>query len=141
MNWNYVNNPNGGFWNAVLNWDYWDIYPTYIQLEEGKLCFKVSTDPDEVEMPDDITRGLVRNQLHNLIMKKAKEVGLTDIKKPTRFGSGKYMTVAIVERHKWLGSEDSKIEIENVIDNLKKYRQFLKNTIKSVDKVQLPALN
>ena len=133
LNWNYVNNPNGGFWNASLNWDSWDIYPTYIQLEEGKLCFKISTDSADVKLPENVSRSEIRNKLHNLIIKKAKEQGLNDIKKPTRFGNGKYMTAAIVERHTWLGVKDSKIEIEKVVENLKNYRRFLRDIIKSVE--------
>lgn len=127
--WFYVNNPSGGFWNAVLNWDYWDGYPAYLQLEEGKLCFKVSTDPDEVELPEDITRSQVRNQLHDLIMTKANDFGLNHIRRPERFGSGKYMTVAIVDRENWLGSDNDIINKEGIVKTLTDYLSFLRQTI------------
>ena len=39
-NWHFVNNPNGGFWNALLSWTTLGKYPTYLQLEERKLCDK-----------------------------------------------------------------------------------------------------
>ncbi|QEC79711.1 PD-(D/E)XK nuclease family protein [Mucilaginibacter ginsenosidivorax] len=129
--WNYVNNPAGGFWCAVLNWDYWnDLYPVYVQLEEGKLCFKISTDPEEpVEMPPNVSRGQIRNELHAMLMQKAKDNDVKNIRKPDRFGSGNYMTVAIVDKHNWLGSKDSIINPAEVINTLTLYRSFLKKAI------------
>lgn len=130
VKWHYVNNPSGGFWNAVLNWDYWGIYPTYLQIEQGKLCFKISTDPEELDMPSDITRSMIRNKLHNLIMLKAKEVGFSNIRRPDRFGNGHYMTAAIVDRQNWLGNDDEIIVKENVINTLNDYLKFLMLVIK-----------
>ncbi|MCB9425805.1 MAG: PD-(D/E)XK nuclease family protein [Flavobacteriales bacterium] len=130
INWNYVNNPNGGFWNAVLNWDYWGDYPAYLQLEEGKLCFKVSTDPEEVELPEDMTRGEVRNQLHDLIITKANEFGLNNIRRPDRFGSGNYMTVTVVDRENWLGADNETLDKETVVKTLTDYLTFLRDIIK-----------
>jgi hypothetical protein len=132
VGWGYVNNPAGGFWNATLNWDYWDdLYPVYVQLEEGKLCFKMSTDPNEpVVMPPNISRGEIRNQLHSLIMEKAKDAGLKHVRKPNRFGNGNYMTVAVVDKENWLGSNESIIDKVRVIETLTFYRKFLKQSIK-----------
>lgn len=131
VNWGFVNNPNGGFWNAVLNWEYWNIYPAYVQIEEGKLCFKISTHPEELELPENITRGEIRNQLHNLIMIKSKEYNLTKIRKPDRFGSGNYMTVAIVDRENWLGKDAELIDKKSVIEQLEQYKQFITEIIKN----------
>lgn len=128
-NWHYVNNPSGGFWNAVLNWDYWDIYPAYIQLEEGKLCFKISTDSDELEMPEDLTRSEIRNQLHNLILNQAEKFGFEHIRRPDRFGNGNYMTVAIVDRENWLGADNQTIDKETIIKTLTDYLIFLRKII------------
>lgn len=129
VNWHYVNNPNGGFWNAVLNWEYWDIYPAYIQIEQGKLCFKISTDPDELEMPENVTRGDIRNELHNLILTQATALGFTNIRRPYRFGNGKYMTVAIVDKENWLGLDNAKIDKKAVANILTSYKDFLKQII------------
>lgn len=129
VDWHFVNNPNGGFWNAVLNWEYWDIYPVYIQIEQGKLCFKISTDPDEVDLPKNTTRSKIRNKLFNLILTKAKEIDFQDIRRPKRFGNGKYMTVAIVDREKWLGSDNSKIDKKAIAFRLTSYKNFLKQII------------
>jgi hypothetical protein len=130
LHWHYVDNASGGFWNALLSWTYWDIYPTYIQIEEHKLCFKISTHPVDVERPTDITRGKIRNNIYKLIIDKAKEFEFKEIKKPNRFGDGNYMTVAIVERDHWLGSSDSIIDIDKVVQNLEKYLNFLRDKVK-----------
>jgi len=124
--WYYVNNPSGGFWNAVLNWDYWGIYPAYLQIEQGKLCFKISTD---INMPENTTRSEVRNKLCNLILKKSREFGFENINRPSRFGNGKYMTVAVVKRENWLGSDDTILDKETVVKTLKNYLTFLKQVI------------
>lgn len=129
VNWHYVNNPNGGFWNAVINWEYWDIYPAYIQIEQGKLCFKISTHPDELEMPENVTRGDIRNELHNLILSKAKVLGFKHIRRPDRFGNGNYMTVAIVDKENWLGLDNVKIDKVAVANILTSYKDFLKKII------------
>lgn len=129
VNWHYVNNPSGGFWNAVLNWDYWGDYPAYLQLEQGKLCFKISTDPDEVDVPENLTRADVRNQLHDLIIKNATEFGFKHIRRPDRFGNGNYMTVAVVDRENWLGTDTQTIDKETIIKTLTDYLKFLRDTI------------
>lgn len=130
-NWHFVNNISGGFWNGLLTWDYWNssgtYYPAYIQLEQNKLCFKISTHPKELTMPDGVTRSGIRNKLYNLIISKAKEHGFDDIKKPKRFGSGTYMTVAVVEKENWLGYNDSLIDINSVIKILNSYKDFIKH--------------
>lgn len=129
VNWNYVNNPNGGFWSALLSWDHWGIYPVYIQIEQGKLCFKISTDPDNLKMPENVTRSEIRNKLHNLIVSKSKELGFTNIRRPDRFGHGKYMTVAIVDRKNWLGADSEKVDKKSVANLLTSYKKFLKQII------------
>ena len=94
------------------------------------MCFKISTDPDELEMPENITRSEIRDKLHNLIIKKGKEFGIKGIKRPDRFGHGKYMTVAIVEKKNWLGNNEETLNKEKVSETLKSYRKFLKEIIK-----------
>ena len=132
IDWNYVNNRSGGFWNAVLNWDYWDIYPVYLQIEEYKLCFKISTDPAEpVIMPDNVTQSEIRNKISNLILSSAKLKGIDTIKRPNRFGSGKYMTIAVVDSKNWLGNKNEKINPEKVVEQLLNYKKFLLDVIKS----------
>lgn len=117
INWHYVNNPNGGFWNAVLTWDQWSICPAYIQLEQNKLCFKVSTHPDDVKLKEGITRQVARNSFYELIMNRKKEFDLNEIKKPQRFGNGNYMTSAIVIGENWLGNSNEYIDKIQVLEN------------------------
>jgi len=131
IGWDYVNNPNGGFWNAVLNWNYWDIYPVYLQTEEHKLCFKISTDPEEpVVMPENVSRADIRNELSKLILKTAKQQNLLSIKRPNNFGNGRYMTVAVVDAQNWLGDEKLKVDKKQVASRLLEYKNFLLATIK-----------
>jgi len=130
IGWDYVNNPNGGFWNAVINWDYWGIYPTFLQTEEYKLCFKVSTNPeDDVEMPENVSRREIRNEISELILNSAEEKGIVEINRPDRFGNGNYMTVAVVDCENWLGNKDEIINKEKVSENLILYKKFLIDTI------------
>ncbi|MBC8181497.1 PD-(D/E)XK nuclease family protein [candidate division KSB1 bacterium] len=131
VGWDFVNNPNGGFWNAALNWDYWNIYPVYLQTEQYKLCFKISTDPAEVEMPDNVSRGKIRNKISELILKCARSKNINTIRRPKRFGSGKYMTVAVVDSENWLGDKNEKINKEKVSKQLLYYKNFLLDTIKN----------
>jgi hypothetical protein len=125
VGWKHVNNPNGGFWNAIINWSYWGIYPAYLQTEQYKLCFKLSTDPKELNLPENTSRKNVRDSLSHLILNSAKEKNITTIKRPARFGNGKYMTVAIVEPKDWLGNKDEKVNKEKVLENLNFYKNFL----------------
>ena len=53
--WHFVDNPSGGFWNLSLNWEYWINFPVYIQIEQGKLCYKVAIEEGE----SDLGRGVV----------------------------------------------------------------------------------
>lgn len=130
IKWHHVNNPNGGFWNAVLNWDYWGIYPVYLQIEQDKLCFKISTDPAEpVVMPENETRGNIRNKINHLILESAKDRGILTIRRPNRFGSGKYMTVAVVDCENWLGKKDEKVNKMQVMKELLSYKEFLLDII------------
>jgi hypothetical protein len=130
IDWDYVNNQSGGFWNAVINWDYYDIYPLYLQTEQYKLCFKISTDPEELDLPKGVTRSEIRNRICEFILCNAKEYGYSEIERPCRFGNGKYMTVAVVNGEHWLGDPEKVIDKERVIENLIKYLKFLRKIIK-----------
>jgi hypothetical protein len=125
LDWNFVNNPNGGFWNALLNWEFWGIYPVYIQIEEYNLCFKLCTDPEELEMPDNISRREIRNKVSELLLYFAKELGISTIRRPDRFGNGRYMTVAIVDSEDWLGNKENKIIKGDVVEKLNYFKSFL----------------
>lgn len=127
-NWHFANNVSGGFWNAILTWDKWGIYPLYLQIEEGDLCFKISTDPREpVIMPKGETKSSVRNKAYKLIKSQAKQLEYAKIIRPKRFGHGNYMTVSLVKQADWMGNLDDVVNLDQVVENLKKYKVFLKS--------------
>jgi len=130
VDWGFVNNPSGGFWNAVLNWDYYDIYPLYLQTEQYKLCFKISTDPEELDLPKGVTRSKIRNEICQYILDSAEKHGFKEIERQYPFGNGKYMTVAFVNSKYWLGDLNKTIDKKLTVNNLRKYLEFLRKIIK-----------
>ena len=80
-------------------------------------------------MPEQETRSSIRNKLSSLILSKAEEQNISTISKPERFGTGKYMTVAVVKEKDWLGDINNKVNIDNVINNLIFYKKFLLENI------------
>lgn len=124
--WKYVNPPGGdGFWNAVLNWEDWEGFPVYIQIEQGKLCFKIMVDPDEIGFEGEFDASQKRNDLFGMLDRKAKEIGYEEIRRPDRFGFGNAMTSALVNQEDWLGAGDAIVNKLAVIERLKKYKEFL----------------
>ena len=119
VSWGFVNNPAGGFWNAVLNWFDFDDYCPYMQIEEGPLCFKIG------EVYEN--KAEVRNRFHEILMKGAQ--GNSDLERPGRFGNGTYMTVGVVSREKWLGGDAELVNMEQVVKRLNSYEDMLLNVI------------
>ena len=120
--WHYVPNPSGGFlglWWHILNWK---DYEVYLQIEQGNLCFKIGRVSKN--------HSSVRNEWFSVLSKQKESENLVEIKKPPRFGKGTFMTVGIVRREDWLGQDDSILDKEQVIRNLKKYEDFLSNCVK-----------
>jgi hypothetical protein len=115
--WGYVPNASGGFlglwWHSLK----WQDYAVYLQIEQGNLCFKIG------EVYENHSE--IRNEWFSILMAKAEAKGFAEITKPQRFGSGTYMTVAIVKRQDWLGADDGLLDKERVIKVLQKYEAFL----------------
>lgn len=131
LNWFYVNNRQGGFWCAIPKWCNWGEFPVYLQLEQDKLCFKISTDEgDTGRNIEKSKKKEVRSRFYNLIMEKAKELQIEGIAKPNRFAIGTYMTAAVICKENWLGSEQDIINKEDVVKALNKYQNFLEEIIK-----------
>jgi len=124
VNWGYVNNPAGGFWNLILNWfEHEDACP-YMQIEQGSLCFKVG------EVYD--SRRDIRTRFHDLLMSySTPKMGL---QRPDRFGSGIYMTVAFVPRQVWLGADGEVINFDEVLSRLNSYEAWLRNILNKIEK-------
>jgi len=123
--WELVNNPRGGFWNALLNWhEAEDAYP-FMQIEQGNLCFKIG------EIYED--HSGIRSRYHEtLLTKGGAELGL---EKPARFGSGAYMTVALIPRAIWLAEENEAPDMPAVIGRLESYKSWF------VEVLDLPERN
>lgn len=120
-NWYYVPNHSRGFLNAVIGGtDYGDL-ACYIQIEQGDLCFKIC----EVHE----NRAETRNRIHHLLVTNSTEE--LPIQKPERFGSGLYMTVAIVARDEWLQTNNGKLDLEATATRLKRYKAWLIETLKN----------
>jgi hypothetical protein len=115
--WGYVPNPAGGFLGLWWHTKNWKNYAVYLQIEQGNLCFKIG----EV----DENHSEVRNEWHAILIAKAEAKGFTEITKPQRFGSGTYMTVAIVKPQDWLGADTAPLDKERVIKVLQTYEAFL----------------
>ena len=96
----------------------------YLQIEQGKLCFKVYYDGDK-------DRSRIRWQHHRRIIDLASKLGHNEIHKPDRFGAGTYMTVAIVSREDLFGTDV--VDIDNVVEKLKSYQSIIDEACKSVE--------
>lgn len=140
VKWHYVNQPSGGgFWNACLNWHQWTHYPVYLQIEQGDLCFKISVHPEDADLPENFDRSQTRHQWYTILIDYAKEKGFTEIRKPNRFGTGNYMTAAVVDQDCWLGAGDQIINKEEAVKRLAKYKAFLLDCIRQVEEKEASA--
>lgn len=129
--WNYVNPPaGGGFWNACLNWEDWKGFPVFLQIEQGGLSFKICTDPEEIYFEGEFDRGAKRNEWSAIILSYANQNGFSEIIRPDRFGSGKYMTAALVRKENWLAKDTTVINKNATIERLKKHKEFLLNCLR-----------
>jgi hypothetical protein len=123
VDWKYVSNPAGGFLGIWWHFFEWKEYKVYLQIEQGDLCFKIGN----VKVKEN--RSHVRDEWHNILKSKAKEANRKEIVKPERFGNGKWMTVARVERKDWLGGDNEIVDKKKVVEKLKEYEKFLEGLI------------
>ena len=119
--WNYVANPSGGFLGA-----WWHFMPIvdgemYLQFEERKLCFKICYEGNG-------DRSAVRNKMHDILMSLAFDNNYPEITKPTRFGAGHYMTIAIVNPDYLFGN--TIVEIDEIVKKLETYQQLINECCK-----------
>ncbi|MDR3012871.1 MAG: PD-(D/E)XK nuclease family protein [Chitinispirillales bacterium] len=129
--WSYENNPAGG--SLCFYWNFFKLeeeYKLYLQIEHakgksGKLSFRICDVHDKLKRKD------VRTRYSDIVLEKA-ERNKMEIAKPSRFGNGNSMNVAIVKTEDWLGNNDETINKENVIKKLKQYEEFLSECIKEI---------
>ena len=126
INWHFVNNPSGGFWNLLLNWEQWQDVPVYMQIEQGKLCYKIALGADQTGIDDAKTSlNQIQDFVHSKLLEYAHENGVSEIRRPHRHvHNGNYRTFAIIEREIWLGKDDDVIDKDKVVANLSRLLSF-----------------
>ncbi len=82
--WHFVNNPSGGFWNLCLNWGYWNHFPVYMQIEQGRLCFKGAFSEDETGLDtqkNDV--NAIQDFIHNNLLAFARANNFEYVRRPS----------------------------------------------------------
>lgn len=119
--WDYVPNPNGGFLG------YWWYFKSdldaevYLQMEQTNFCFKIT--PYE-----GVNRQDTRLRWHNRIMESCARNGVNALR-PRRFGSGVYMTVALLNRHYRQTDSNGLLDMKGTIQVLLKAQQVVDDAI------------
>ena len=117
-----------------MNWGHeHNEHPIYVQIESDRkaLCIKISAEEGGPQVQPEGYRRRVRQQYHDYVMRKAAETGLVYIRKPARFGTGAYMTVAVIRPEHWLGAPDQPVDFEDVKRKLSIYTAFTNNCAES----------
>ena len=113
LKWEKVDNSSGGFWNGLLCWQMLKDVALCLQIEQGRLCFKVG----EVYENHSATR----NHYHEIVI--AHCTGRSEIRRP-HFGHGTYMSIATIDRVNWLGDDDALIDMNGVNARLDVYENL-----------------
>ena len=115
--WGYVSNPSGGFLGAW--WHFMEIgdCELYLQFEQGKLCFKISYEGEE-------DRSEVRYRHYSRLIAIAHD-RFPEIRRPDRFGTGTYMTIAVVDERVLFG--DGPVDFDLLEEKLKRYESLVDN--------------
>ena len=119
--WGYVPNQSGGFWAFAWCDTSSKRGQGYLQIEahpesgSAKLCFKIDDVSKEI-------RSQVRNEWHGAVKTAASGV-LPGVKKPSRFGVGATMTVAVSDR--WPQTVGDQLDLEATILKLRKAEKVL----------------
>ena len=121
MGWEYVNPPGGdGFWGF-----WWYPEPEkadlYLQAKQSELHFKIDVEHRE-------KRRERRQHWHERIVEAGESAGMPVVK-PARFGSGKTMTVAILEGDWRRAGGDGRLDLEKTVGVLKKAERVLQAAV------------
>lgn len=130
-NFHHVNNQSRPFWNGLVLWEKWGNNFLSLQIEQGDLCFKIGTHPDDTGIElDGAGRSRVRNKAIKELLSRAKTAGMDKVYRPPRLGNGHTMTLAYVACHDWMGPLKEPLNKKYAIQELKKYSDFLMQVLK-----------
>jgi hypothetical protein len=116
-NWDYVPNPTGGFMGFWWAFQNDDECQQYLQLEQDKLCIKIWVKNED-------QRKTLREKWYKAIKLKANDVDIKLVR-PSRFGSGEYMTVLVLDGE-YRKTIDGFIDMDTTVMQLKKAEHLLK---------------
>ena len=117
LSWDYVPNQSGGFLGAWWHYKYIadEDLNMYLQFEQEKLCFKIDYKGKE--------NSKVRYEKYRRIIELAKEKHHPEIKKPSRFGKGKVMSIAVVDSDYLFGKD--LVNLEELASKLREYQSLI----------------
>ena len=117
-NWDYVANPSGGFMGFWWHWRQIEDGKArvYLQLEEGKACFKVEC--------GDVDPGELKWKWHEKIISAAKAQSVV-AKKPAVMRRGYWMTVAVLDADYRVVEPDGKLDFKATLAKLLEMERLL----------------
>ena len=113
-NWNYVANPAGGFLGMWWHFEETEDAEIYLQFEQSKLCFKIAVDECD-------NRTDIRWKYYKILCDNS--IDYPEIKRPERFGTGAFMTIACVNIENLWGERT--IDINSVVKKLHEYEAIV----------------
>lgn len=117
--WDYVPNPSGGFMGFWWHW----CGNKYLQLEMDKLCFKIEVEEEEEQLQQ-------RNDWHNRLIAASASANFP-ISKPSRFGRGTWMTVAILNADYRKCDDNGILDIAATVEGLREAERFMDGILTS----------
>ncbi|WP_156289421.1 PD-(D/E)XK nuclease family protein [Oceanobacillus salinisoli] len=135
-NWGYVANANGGFLGCWWNFHDLEDHKLHLQLEQkvkdgksyGELCFKIA-------VPEKEKRPCLRNNWYKRIVHNSVKYQLETVK-PTSFGNGHTMTVAILRDDYRRTDHEGIIDLDETVKLLRKVEKFVYELMENSENLQ-----
>ena len=121
--WAYVANPSGGFLGFWWFFHEVDGGEVYLQLEEGKACFKATV----FELDD---ADKLKWRWHYAFIDAGKKLGV-EVVPPVRMRRGGYMTVAVLNGDSRVKKDDGALDFERTCERLLSMQNVLTCAIES----------